>query len=144
MSLKLSRTLWGSCTWIHITMWSSSAELKLSSNGRHEPPDEAFLSLSLFFFFLVFLGLHPRQMEVPRPGVESELQLLAYTRATAAQNPSSICNLHHSSRQHWNLNPLNKDRNQTRILVDTSQVHFPWAMTGSPSSLFYFREKLQS
>ena len=30
-----------------------------------------------FFFFLV-LGLHPRHMEVPRRGVQLELQLLAY------------------------------------------------------------------
>ena len=30
------------------------------------------------FFFLVFLGLYPQHMEVPRPGVELELQLLSY------------------------------------------------------------------
>ena len=35
------------------------------------------------FFFLVFLGPHPEHMEVPRPGVEQELWLLAYTTATA-------------------------------------------------------------
>ena len=33
----------------------------------------------LFFFFL---GLHLRRMEAPGLGVESELQLLAYTTAT--------------------------------------------------------------
>ena len=31
----------------------------------------------------VFLGPHPRHMEVPRLGVKSELHLLAYTTATA-------------------------------------------------------------
>ena len=38
-----------------------------------------------FFFFLssVFLGPHLWYMEVPRLGVELELQLLAYTTATA-------------------------------------------------------------
>ena len=45
----------------------------------------------LFFFFLHFLELH---MEVPSLG---ELQVLAYT-ATATQDPSHICDLHHSSR----------------------------------------------
>ena len=37
-------------------------------------------SLFFFFFFvfLPFLGLLPQHMEVPRLGVESELQLLAY------------------------------------------------------------------
>ena len=34
--------------------------------------------LHLIFFFVFFLGLHPWHMEVPRLGVESELQLLAY------------------------------------------------------------------
>ena len=34
-----------------------------------------------FFFFLVFLGPHPGHMEVPRLGVELELQLLAYTKS---------------------------------------------------------------
>ena len=32
-----------------------------------------------------FLGPHPRHVEVPRPGVESERQLPAYTTATATQ-----------------------------------------------------------
>ena len=45
-------------------------------------------------------------MEVPRLGVESELLLPAYTTATAIQDLSYICNLHHSSRQRWILNPL--------------------------------------
>ena len=39
-------------------------------------------------------------MEVPRLGVELELQLLAYTIATATQDPSHICDLHHCSRKH--------------------------------------------
>ena len=33
------------------------------------------LSFCFLFFFLVFLGLHLQYMEVPRLGVESELQL---------------------------------------------------------------------
>ena len=35
-------------------------------------------------------------MDVPRLGVESELQLPAYTTASAAPDPSHICGLHHS------------------------------------------------
>ena len=39
-------------------------------------------SQEVFFFFLCFfLGPHPQQMEVPRLGVQSELQWLAYTTA---------------------------------------------------------------
>ena len=48
-------------------------------------------------FFFVCVGLHPRHMEVPRLGVKSELQLLAYATATATPDLSCICILHHSS-----------------------------------------------
>ena len=39
-------------------------------------------------------------MEVSRLGVELDLQLLAYTTATATQDLSQIFNLHHSLLQH--------------------------------------------
>ena len=47
-------------------------------------------------------------MEVPRPGVASELQLPAYATATATPDLSLVCHPHRSSRQHWILNPLSK------------------------------------
>ena len=47
-------------------------------------------------------------MEFPRLGVESELQLLAYTTATAMPDPSHICDQHHISEQHWFFNSLSK------------------------------------
>ena len=71
----------------------------------------------------VFLGLHLLHMEVPRLGLESELQLLANATATANQNLSHICDLYHSSWEHQILNPLSEARDQTRIPLDTSQVH---------------------
>ena len=61
-------------------------------------------------------------MEVPRLGVQSELQLPAYNTATATPDPSRVCDLRHSSRQHQILNPLSEARDGTQILVDTSQV----------------------
>ena len=39
------------------------------------------------------VGPHMQHMEVPRLGVKSELQLLAYTTATATLDPSRICDL---------------------------------------------------
>ena len=51
-----------------------------------------------------FLGLHLQHVEVPRPGIKSELQLPAYTTATAMPDP------------------LSKARGRTCIPVDTSQV----------------------
>ena len=65
-------------------------------------------SYFLCFFFLSFLGLHPQHMEVPRLGVELELSLLVCATVTAMQDPSHVCNLHHSSQQCQILNLLNK------------------------------------
>ena len=61
-------------------------------------------------------------MEVPKLGVESELQLLAYTTATAMPDLSHVCNLHHSSRQRQILNPRSEVRDWTLVLMDASQV----------------------
>ena len=92
-----------------------------------------FIYLLFFIFlFFVFLGPHLWQTEVPRLGVESELQLPACTTATATRDPSCICNLHHSSQQCWILNPLSKARDQTYILTDASQIRFHWATMGTP------------
>ena len=63
-------------------------------------------------------------MEVPGLGGELELQLVAYTTAPATQDPSLVCDLHHSSQQCRILNPLSEARDQARILVDTSWVHY--------------------
>ena len=77
---------------------------------------------TFLFLFFAFLGPHLQHMEVPRLGVKSELQLLACITATATWDPSSICDLYHSSQQHWILHPLSEARDQTHILMDTSWV----------------------
>ena len=59
-------------------------------------------------------------MEIPRLGVQLELQLPAYLTATAMPDPSWVCDLHHSSRQRQS--PPSKARDPTHILIDTSQV----------------------
>ena len=53
-------------------------------------------------------------MEIPRLGIESELQLPAYVTATAMQDLSHVCDLHHGSQQRRILNPLSEARNRTR------------------------------
>ena len=70
-------------------------------------------------FLFLFLLLHLQHMEVPRLGVQLELQLLANTTATVVPDLSHVCNLHHSARQHWILSLQNKARDQTRILTET-------------------------
>ena len=82
-------------------------------------------------WFVCFLGLHLQHRKVPRLGVKSELQLPAYTTATATQDPSCICDLHHSSQQYGIPEPLSEARDQTHILMVTSQIHFSCATTGT-------------
>ena len=77
-----------------------------------------------YFFFTFFIfRAHLRHTEVPRLGVELELQLPAYTSATAKQDPSHICDLHHSSWQCGIPNLLSEAREWTHILMDPSWVH---------------------
>lgn len=58
-----------------------------------------YFILFYFILFFVFLGLHLQHMEVHRLGVKLELELLAYTIATATRDPSCICDLYQSSQQ---------------------------------------------
>ena len=91
-----------------------------------------FCLISLFScLFVYFVGAYPYHMEVPRLGVESELQLLAYATATSTWDPSRVSNLHHSSLRHQIPNPQIKVSDQTHILMDTSQIRFCCATMGT-------------
>ena len=79
----------------------------------------------LFIYLFIFFRPHRRHMEVPRLGAESELQLPAYTTATATPGPSRICDLHHSSWQCQILNLLSEARDRTCILMDTMSGSSP-------------------
>ena len=54
-------------------------------------------------------------MEVPRLGVQSEPQLLAY---------ATVCDLHDSSWQHQILNPVREAGNRICVLMDAGQIRF--------------------
>ena len=107
---------------------------------HHGGNSQAFLSFFFFFKYLnffglfVFLGPHPQHMEVPRLGDELELLLPAYARATAMPDPSSVCDLHHSSWQHRILNPLSEARDRTRQLMVPSRIHSRCATMGTPQA----------
>ena len=76
-------------------------------------------------------------MEVPRLGVASELQLLA--TATATPDLSHICDLIHGLWQHQILNPLSEARDRTCVRMEAGQIHFSWAMMGTPPLVFIFK-----
>ena len=69
--------------------------------------------LLIFFFFFAFSGSDMWHMGVPRQGVELELQLPAYTTATAIRDLSCVCNM-----------ALLGARDRTHVLMDTSRVFF--------------------
>ena len=118
----------------HILMVTSGVLNPLSHNRNSA--SFSFIIFVLYFIYLFcFLGPNPRHVEVPRLGVESELQGLAYTAAT--QDPSHVCDLYHISWQCQILNPLSKGRDQTRILMDTSRVRFRWPQWELPDLQYY-------
>ena len=91
--------------------------------GLCEVRDIFFLSFFFFFFFFFFFLLFraaPVASEVHRLGVESDLQLVAYT--TAMQDLSHICHPHRSSQQHQIPSPLSKAGGRTRVLMVPSHV----------------------
>ena len=103
------------------------------------------LFILLIYLFCFFLRPHLRYMEVPRLGVQSELQLPAYTTATATPDPSHICALHHSSQQCQVLNPLSFEaRDWTWNLLVPNRICFCCAMTGTLLSFISLIHKLKS
>ena len=93
-------------------------------------PSTTFLANIIITFFFLFRAV-PRHIEVLRLGVQLELQLPAYTTATATPDPSHVCHLYHSSQQHWIVNPLSQTRDRTRSLLVPSWICFCCATMGT-------------
>ena len=75
---------------------------------------------SVSFCVYVFLRPHMQHMEVPRMGVNVEMQVQASATTTATADPTCICNLHCSLLQRQIFNPLREARDGTCILTDTT------------------------
>ena len=88
----------------------------------------------VLFIYLSFCRAEPvaHGNSEARLEVQLELQLPAYTTATAMPDQTCICDLHHSSWQCRLLNPLREARDRTHILMDTSQAHYRRATVGTP------------
>ena len=84
-------------------------------------------------------------MEVPRIGIESELQLPVYAIVTATRDPSCVCDLYYSLQQHRILNPLSDAQDGTHSLIDSSLVCNPLSHKGNSLFVFFiphFKESL--
>ena len=82
-------------------------------------------------------------MEAPRLGIKLELQMPAYTIVTAMRDLRLICNLLYSSQQCWIPDPLSEARDQTCVLMDTSQIHFHCTTMEIPRCKFSNTERKQ-
>ena len=112
--------------------------------GEWHPSNTICLLEEVFLFFCVcILGPHSQHMEVPRPRVKLELQLLACTTAIAMLDPSHVCDLHYSSQQ-CIFNPLSRARIEPAsswILVSFTTTEPQWELWGkvlNPTSEYQF------
>ena len=94
-----------------------------TEKARAQEPHRALQGFPGAGFFFSFFRAAPVAHGSSLDRVESELQLPAYTIATAVRDQSHFCNLQWSSQQCWILNPLIEARDQTRVLKDTSGIH---------------------
>ena len=100
--------------------------------GLSAPFITFFQFLFFFFFFFCFFRATPAADGSSQARSQIRAALLAYSTALGTQDLSHICDLHHSSWKCWILNPRSEARDRTHILIDTSQVQFPWATMGIP------------
>ena len=125
-----------------VPAWEQTLMLQLLQLEAAVPPEPSSLldpcilmdtSWVLYFILIFWLfRAAPEAYGSSQGGVESELQLLAYTTATATRDPSQICHLHHSSWQCQMADPLSEARDRTQSLMDTSRIRFHCAVTGTP------------
>ena len=101
-------------------------ELSLQIFGKS---DVSFHGHFILFYFICILGPHWWHMEVPRPGVKSELQLPAYTTVTAMLHLSR-CDLYTAA--HSNLGSL------THWVRPGVEPTYSWTLVG-----FVFAEPWQ-
>ena len=74
-------------------------------------------------------------MEVPRLGVELDLQLPANTTAITTLDLGRVCDLHHS------INPLSEARDRTHILMNLSRVRQMLSHEGNTLISIFFLKK---
>ena len=72
--------------------------------------------------------------------IYSEEEAVMVTLFDCSEDPSHACDLHHSSRQPWILNPLREARDQTRNLMVPIWIliHFRHATIGT--TLYYSKK----
>ena len=120
--------------------WHSQIVKQLCLKWKHTISSLAVLRSIFTHFFFFFFGLF-RATPGSYGSFQARSQIRAYITATAMQDLSRICNLHHSSQQCQILNPLSEARDRTSVLMDTSWIRYCCTTVGTPpppSSFFFF------
>ena len=109
-----SLTLCGLCLQDRLRKGSPGFRQIPSAHALPSLPQEAYLSISLLLLLFLFRA-------APATYRCSQARGRSRAAAIAMRDPSHICHLHHSSQQRQILHPLSEARDQTHILMDTSQ-----------------------
>ena len=110
---------------VQLTTWPMAPEGALYTSGFwHFHFNRNNLSSSCHFSFFHLFRAVPLAYGGSQARGQIRAKAPAYATATAMPYLSCICDLHHSSWQRHILNPLSKARDQTCVLMDTSQIHF--------------------
>ena len=115
------------------TLILTSAVFNLFLDPYIETYFQQSLLIQLFIYLLFFCLCRVAAMAY---GDSQARGLIGATAANLCQShrmpdQSHVCNLHHSSRQCWILNPLSEARDRTCNLTVPSQICFCCAMTGT-------------
>ena len=90
-------------------------------------------------FFFCFSGLHLRPMKVPR--LRGPIGATAAGLCHSQSNSGSKQHLWATpqlTQQHQIPNPLSEARDQTCMLMETSQIHFCYSVMGTPCSKMFW------
>ena len=136
--LTLERVPWCKPFKNHIPFEPELSFLRIYPKGTIRSIFKLASNLKVTYTFFFFLGPHLWHMEDARLGVESELQTSAYATATATatQDLSHVCVLHHSSQQSQILNPLSETGIKP-TLMDTTWVNNLLNHNGNSKSKLY-------
>ena len=117
--------------WTHTHKCTTLSQLFMDTNTL----------MCLFFFFCLFRAA-PTAYGGSQAGgwIGATAAGLHHSHSNTRSKP--LCNLYHSSWQCRILNPLGSARDWTLILIDTSQIHSCWAMTGTPKMIMIFESNI--
>ena len=123
---------WGGCEPRAVNA-SRNKERQGTDSPRASSPLGTFFFFSFLFSFF-FSGLHPWRMDA-RDWIGTTAASLPHRHSNArSSDPSSVCDLHHSSWQGQILNPWSEAGDRTGVLMDTrhSRFHFCCTTEGTP------------